>query len=229
MGGGASSATTQQQNLTTQQTQQTMAFDQQLQQLFQKQYGTQQTQLDFLNSVLKPVVANAQAGNGMSPAELAALRTSTTDQLSTQEQHAQAALNQTLKSSGDSNVPSGVTVGANAALANQEFQANANAQNSITIANAQQANSNLFNAVGALSGVAQQENPNALQSGALEGGSTVAGLGSAQSGLQNSITQANANSFFGKLGSSFASGLGGGLSGALTGGIGQALPFANPF
>lgn len=229
MGGGASSATKEQQQLTNEQTQQTMAFDQQLMQLFQKQYATQQTQLNFLNSILKPVASNAEAGNGFTKPELAAMRTSATDQLTTQEQNAQKALNQTLKTSGDANIPSGVTVGANEALQNSEFQANANTQNQITVANAQQANSNLFNAVNALNGVAAQESPNALQSGALEGGSTVASLGGAQGSLQNAITNANSNSFFGKLGGSFASGLGGGLSGALTGGLGMALPFANPF
>lgn len=228
-GGGASSETKEQQKLTEEQTQQTMQFDQQLMQLFQKQYATQQTQLNFLNSIMKPVEANAAAGNGFTKPELAAMRTSATDQLTSQEQNAQKALNQTLKTSGDANVPSGVTVGANEALVNSEFQANAGAQNQITVANAQQANSNLFNAANVLGGVAAQESPNALQSGALEGGSTVAGLGGAQGGLQNSITNANANSFWGKLGGSFASGLGGGLSGALTGGVGMALPFANPF
>lgn len=227
--GGPSANTQEQQQLTTEQTQQTMGFDQQLMGLFQKQYATQQNQLNFLQSILKPVAANAEAGNGYTAPELAAMRSSATDQLTSQEQNAQQALNQTLKTSGDANIPSGVTVGANEALENSEFQANAGAQNNITVANAQQANSNLFNAVSALSGVAQQESPNALESGSLEGGSTVAGLSSAQGGLQNSITNANSNSFFGKLGSGFASGLGGGLSGALTGGLGQALPFANPF
>jgi hypothetical protein len=229
MGGGASSATKEQQSLTTEQTQQTMAFDQQLEGLFQKQYATQQTQLNFLQSILKPVAANAEAGNGFTKPELAAMRTSATDQISAQEQNAQKALNETLKTSGDANIPSGVTVGADEALANQAFQAKAGAQNNITVQNAEQANSNLFNAVSALNGVATEESPTSLESGSLEGGSTVAGLSSAQGGLQNSITNANSNSFFGKLGSGFASGLGGGLAGALTGGVGMALPFANPF
>lgn len=212
MGGGASSATKEQQKLTTEQTQQTMAFDQELMGLFQKQYATQQTQLNFLNSILKPVATNAAAGNGFTKPELAAMRTSATDELTTQEQSAQKALNQTLKTSGDANIPSGVTVGANLALQNSEFQANAGTQNQITIANAQQANSNLFNAVNALNGVAAQESPNALESGSLEGGLTVASLGGTQSNLQNSIVNANSNSFFGKLGGSFATGFGGGLS-----------------
>lgn len=219
-GGGASSATKEQQQLTSEQTQQTMAFDKQLMELFQKQYATQQTQLNFLTSILKPVAENAAAGNGFTKPELAAMRTSATDELTAQEQNAQKALNQTLKTSGDANIPSGVTVGANLALQNQEFQANAGTQNQITVANAQQANSNLFNAVSALSGVAQQESPNALESGALEGGSTVANLGGTQGNLQNSIVNANSNSFFGKLGGAFATSLGGGLGTALTAGMG---------
>ena len=205
--GGASSATKQQQGVNLAASQQQLSFDNTLQTLFQKQFASQQNILQQLQATMKPVIANAQAGNGFSPAELAAMRTSTTDQLSTQEQNAQAALNQTLKANGDSNVPSGVTVGANEALQNQEFQANANAQNNITVQNAQQANSNLFNAANVFNGVAAQDNPLGYASSATAGTGAVAATGESQGALQNSITSANNNSFFGKLETGIATGI----------------------
>ena len=211
--GGASQATKQQQQLELQQTQQTMAFDQQLMGMFTQQFQNQQNQLNFLKGVMQPVISQAQTGQGFSDQALAAMRTSATDTISGQFANAQQALNQTLRTSGDANVPSGVTVGADTALLNSAAQQQAGAQNNITLASAQQAQSNLFNAANVLNGVAAQNSPNALMSGSLEGGSTVASLGSSQAALQNAITQANSNSFFGKLSSSFAGALGNTLGG----------------
>lgn len=226
--GGASSATKQQQQLTLQETKQQMGFQQQLMSLFQSQFASQKSTLDFLQNTLKPVIANAQAGNGFSPEELAAMRTQATDTVSNQFTNAQAALNQKLATSGSPNVTSGVTVGADTALLNAEAQTKAGTQNNITLANAEQARANLFNAVASLSGVAAQQSPNALESGAIEGGSTVAGLGGSQANLQNAITQADSNSFFGKLGGAFATGLGSGLAGFMTGGTNLASIFGAP-
>lgn len=215
--GGASSATKQQQQLTLQETQQQMSFNSQLMGLFQQQFQNQQNQLNFLKGVMQPVITNAQAGKGFSDEALNAMRTSATDTLSGQFQNAQAALNQQLRSSGSANIPSGVNVGADMALLQEQAKENAAAQNTITLANQQQATSNLFNAANVLNGVAAQNSPNALMSGSLEGGSTVAGLGGAQSQLQNAITNANSNSFFGKLGGAFATTLGKTLGGGLSG------------
>lgn len=220
MGGGASSATKQQQNLTMQETVKQMQFQQQLMDLFTKQFQNQQNQLNFLKGVMQPVISRAQAGHGFSDEALTAMRTGATDQLSGQFQNAQAALNQTLKTSGDANVPSGVTAGADMALVNSEAQAKAGAQNQITLADQQQANSNLFSAANVLNGVAAQNNPNALMEGVNQGGNTVANLGSSQSGLQNSITNANNSSFFGSLTKSFGSAFGSGLGTAFAGGFG---------
>src|SRR6185312_2155481 len=137
--GGGSSETKQQQQLNLQETQQQMQFNQQLMGLFQQQFQNQQNQLNFLKGVMQPVITNAQAGKGFSDEALTAMRTGATDQLSSQFQNAQAALNQQLKTSGDANIPSGVTVGADTALLNEEAKTNAGAQNNITLANAQQA------------------------------------------------------------------------------------------
>lgn len=219
--GGPSQATKDQQKVTLDASKQQLAFNSQLMGLFQKQFASQQSQLEFLKGVLQPEIKNAQAGQGFSNEALTAMRTGATDTLSGQFQNAQAALNQTLRTSGDANVPSGVTVGANAALFNSEAIAKAGAQNQITLANQQQAQNNLWNSVNALNGVAAQENPLGYANSATGGSGTIANLSSSQGALQNAIT--NAKGFFGKLGDSFAGALGSGLGSALTGGLGTGV------
>src|SRR6185437_5876903 len=216
--GGPSAATKQQQQLTLQSTEQQMDFNNQLMSLFQKQFAGQQSTLQYLKDTFQPVISNAQAGHGFSPDALAAMRTSATDNLSGQFQNAQAALNQQLKTSGSSNVPSGVTAGADLSLLEAQAQANAGAQRDITLADQQQAKSDLFNASNVLNGVAAQDNPLGYASAATGGSGAIAGLSGSQSELQNAITSANSNSFFGKLSGSFASGLGAGAATFLTGG-----------
>lgn len=208
MGGGPSSATKQQQQVTLDASKQQLAFDTTLQNLFKQQFASQKSTLDYLQSTVKPIVAQSLAGHGFSPEAEAAMRTSATDSLSQQFTNAQAALNQTLKTSGDANVPSGVTVGANAALLNQEAIAKAGAQRDITVENEQFANSNLWNSLNVLNGVSAQTDPLGYSSAATGGSGAVAGLGKSQSDLQNSITNANSNSFFGKLTSGIATGIG---------------------
>lgn len=224
--GGGSSETKQQQQLTLEQTQQQMQFSQQLMDLYEQQFQNQQNQLNFLKGVMQPVITQAQAGKGFSDAEEAAMRTTATDTLSTQFNNAKEALNQELKTSGSSNIPSGVTAGADLALVTEAAKQNAAAQNTITLASAQQARSNLFNAANVLNGVAAQNNPNPIASEATAGSSAVAGLSGSQGELQNSITNANNSSFFGKLSSGLASGFSNFI---FNGGLGEALPFANPF
>lgn len=227
--GGPSKATRQQQQVNLEASQQQLSFDNQLMDLFQKQYANQKSVLDFLQGTAKSIVSQAETGKGFDASTEAALRTSATEGLTNQFQNAQAALNQQLRSSGDINVPSGVTAGLDAGLLNEEAKAQAGAQRDITVQSAQLANSNLFNALNVLNGVSAQTNPLGYSSAATGGSGAVAGLGESQSALQNAITNASNSSFFGKLGGAFASGLGGALAGATTGGIGMALPFANPF
>lgn len=206
--GGPSQATKDQQAVTLAASKQQLTFDTQLMDLFQKQYADQKDTLDFLKNTLKPVISDAEAGKGFSADELAAMRTTASDTISQQFQNAQAALNQELRTSGDANIPSGVTVGADAALLSQQAQTEAGTQNQITVANAQQARNNLFNAVNALNGVAAQVNPLGYGSEATGGSGAIAGLGGAQSSLQNAITSANNSSFFGKLMSGISQGIG---------------------
>lgn len=221
LGGGPSAQTVEQQNLNIEQTQQTMQFDSQLMTLFNQQFANQQNQLNFLKGVLQPEITSAQAGNGFSAPALAAMRTSATDTISNQFKNAQSTLNDTLRTQGDVNIPSGVTAGADRALLTSEAQTKSGAQNQITLANAGQAQSNLWNAVNALNGVAAQNNPAYLASSANEGGSVVANLSSSQANLQNAITNANANSFMGSFMKSLGGGLGGGLAG-MTGDAGDS-------
>lgn len=206
--GGPSQATKDQQQVTLQASKQELQFQSQLMSLFQQQFADQKGVLDFLQGTLKPVIADAEAGKGFSTDEEAAMRTSATDAVSSQFQNAQQALNQELRSSGNANVPSGVTAGADTALLTEEAKTQAGTQNQITVAKAQQARSNLFNAVNALNGVAAQVNPLGYGSEASGAGGTIAGLSGAQSSLQNAITQANNSSFFGKLMTGITTGIG---------------------
>jgi hypothetical protein len=213
--GGPSQATKDQQQVTLQSSKQELQFQSQLMSLFQQQFSDQKGVLDFLQGTLKPEIAKAAAGEGFSPEALAAMRTSSTDTTAAQFQNAQAALNQELKTSGSSNVPSGVTVGADTALLTEAAKAQAGGQRQITLANANQAQNNFWNSINALNGVSAQINPLGYAGSASGAGGTVAGLGGAQSGLQNAITNAGNSSFFGQLGSGLAKGLGSGLAGAL--------------
>lgn len=213
MGGGASSATTEQQNLTNEATQQQMTFDQQMMQLFQKQYGNQQAILQYLDKNLQPIIQSSLKGQGMSPAALAAMRSQATDVISGEEQQAQQALNQReAQQMGGTNVlPSGVNAQLDAALLNQAAQQRSSAQLGITQYNQNLANSNLWNAINAYQGNAAQMNPLGYAGAATSGSGAIAGLSGSQASLQNSITQANNSSFFGTLGRSFASSLGSGF------------------
>jgi hypothetical protein len=213
MGSSPSSQTKEQQQATLEQTQTTMAFDKQLMDLFQKQFANQQDQLTFLKGILQPVATAAAAGKGFQPAEEAALRATAADTIAGNFANAKTALNQTLREQGDINVPSGVTVGADLALANQTAQQESAAQNQITLANAEQARQNLFNATDRLSNVANLTNPNPLAGEANSSAGTVAGLSGSQAGLQNAITSAQQGSFFNKLTGGFASALGNTLGG----------------
>lgn len=221
--GGGSSQTKQQQQVNLEASQQQLQFNEQLMGLFQQQFQNQQNQLNFLKGVMQPVITQAQAGKGFSDEEEAAMRTSATDNLSQQFTNAKQALNQELKTSGSSNIPSGITVGADLSLLTEEAKQQAAAQNTITLASAQQARSNLFNAANVLNGVAAQNNPNPIAGEATAGSSAVAGLSGAQGELQNAITNSSNLSFFGKLATGLGNFIGGssgqgGLASVLLGG-----------
>lgn len=206
--GGPSAATKAQQQVNLEASQKQLQFDDQLMELFQKQFASQKNVLDMLQNFSQGIIQQSMEGKGFTPATEAAMRTSATEGLTNEFQNAQAALNQELKTSGSADVPSGVTGGLETALLNSEAQAKAGAQRDITVQNASLANSNLWNAFNVLNGVSAQTNPLGYSSAATGGSGAVAGLGSAQSNLQNAITNANNSSFFGKVTSGLANAIG---------------------
>jgi hypothetical protein len=141
------------------------------------------------------------------------LRATAADTIAGNFANAKTALNQMLREQGDINVPSGVTVGADLALASQTAKEESAAENQITLASAEQARKNLLDTTGQLSTVAGLTNPNPLAGEANTSAGTVAGLSGSQSSLQSSITNATQGSFFNKLTSGFASALGNTLGG----------------
>lgn len=223
--GGASDQTKNQQNLTAEQTQSQIDFTKTLQSMFQTQYGNQQNILNFLKDTLTPVIQRAEAGNGLSPEALTAMRTGATEQTASQFNNAQTATQELEAMHGGNGLPSGVNAQLTAANATAAANSGANAQRQITEYNSNIAQSNLWNGVNALNGLAAQENPLGYAASANSGSEGVASLSGAQSSLQNSITNANANSFGGQ----FMSSVGKGLAGGLTGTLGEGLPFANGF
>lgn len=188
--------------------QQTATFDQSLMQIFQSQYATQSSQLNFLSSQLEPAIS--EGGQGYTPQQLASMRTSATDTNSQEYQAAQQALqNQTSQASGGSKLTgvAGANVEADAALANQEAIQQSSSQNQITQANANLQQTNYWNSVNALNGVAAQENPLGYAGASSNAGGTVAGLG-------NTVTNANQSQLLGALG---------GIVGGVATGAGTAI------
>jgi hypothetical protein len=226
-GGGPSQATQEQQQEDLSATQSQINFDNTLQTLFTQQYQNQTNVLNYLQNTLKPIIANSEAGNGMSQEAENAMRTSATDQLSSQYQSAQQALNATEagQMGGNNVLPSGTEGQLDESLLNSEAQNKAATQNQITEYNQSLATSNLWNAINGLNGVSAQINPLGYASSATGGTSAVASASGAQASLQNSITNANNSGFMGSL----MNGLGGNLAGAFTGSVGTALPFASGF
>lgn len=185
---------------------QQMNFDSQLMGIFNQQFATQKSQLDFLNTTMKPIIA--AGGKGYSDADLASMRTAATDTNARQFQNAQDVLqNQITQSSGGSKLAgvSGAEIQSKAALLNAEAQKEASSQEDITSQNAQLKNQNYWNAINVLSGNAAQTNPLGYAGTATSGGNTVAGLSGA-------VTQANQSQLLGALG-----GIAGGVGVAIGG------------
>lgn len=219
MGGGPSEATQQQQNLQLQSSQEQLQFNNQLMGIFTKQYQTQQDTLNYLQGQVKPIIAQSEAGQGMTTAAENAMRTSATDTIAAQGQAAQQALNakEATQLGGTNVLPSGTSAELNAALLNSTAQQQSQAQNQITQYNASLANSNLWNALNVEGGFAAQQNPLGYAGAATGGSGAVAAGSGAQSNLQNSIANANNSGFFGSLGRSLGQGIGIGTAGLLFG------------
>lgn len=184
-------------------------FDTSLQNIFTQQYATQKANLDYLTAKLKPQID--AGGTGYTPQQLASMRTAATDTNSVQFQNAQAALNNTVSQrSGGSKLTgvSGATTEANAALLNSAAQTEAGSQEQITAQNANLQQSNYWNAINTLNGVAAQNNPLGYASSATAGTGAVANASQA-------YTSSNQSQLLGALGGV----VGGAASGWASGGF----------
>ncbi len=185
-------------------------FSNQLMSTFQTQFAKQSNILDFLNGKMQSVINNPQ---GYSPEALAAARTNATENSANSFASAQQQLNNQLAARGGNGLPSGVDAQLAAQTARAGAAQNATAQNQITLQNEDQRLNNYWQALGVLSGNANQYSPLGYAGGAQSGAGAVAGLGSA---YQNS----KQSPLLGALG-----GLAGGaLSGAGTKLLGNTMP-----
>lgn len=185
--------------------QQQMQFDQQLMSLFQAQYGKQSAITSFLTGKMEPLIS--KGGQGYTPEQLAAMRTSATDTISQQTQNAQRAINATQ----ERGLPSGVNAQVQGSLMAQEAEQQAATQNQITQANANLQQENYWNAINVLNGQAATENPLGYAGGATNGSGAVAGLSEADTQRRNS-------GFLHSLATGLGTGIAGGLTSAIFGG-----------
>jgi hypothetical protein len=181
--------------------QQQATFNQQLMNIFTQQFGQQSGVLNFLQNTLQPQIQ--AGGQGYTPAQLAAQRTSASDTNAQQFQNAQQALNEQTAQHGGLDMPSGVNAALQQNLDVAGAQQEANSQNQITQANANLQQQNYWNSLNALNGVAAEFNPQSYASGATSGSNAVAGLSQAN-------TAANNSGFTGAFESALGKTLGGG-------------------
>lgn len=180
-------------------------FTNTLNSIFQQQYATQQSQLQYLQKQLQPQLTNPQ---GYTPTQLTSLQTNATDTNSQQFQNAEKALNNTIsQQAGGSKLAgvAGATIQEQAALQNAEAQTQAASQQQIQQQNAQLQQQNYWNAVNALNGVATQENPLGYAGATTDTANSVTGLSQA-------VTASNQSQLLGALG-----GVVGGVGSALAG------------
>lgn len=164
--------------------QQQAAFSAQLANVFQKQFAQQSDVLNFLKGALEPQITNP---TGYSDQALAAMRTSATQNISSQYDNAQRALQNQNFINGSRDLPSGVQDMQMGALKQGEASDTASAQNTITLNNENLKQSNYWNAIGALSGgVASQYNPLGYAGASTGAANSVAGLSEAYKNSQSS-------------------------------------------
>ena len=158
-------------------------FTNQLRSVFGQQFGQQSGILNFLNQKLTAQVQNPQ---GFSPEQMAALNTNNTEGAAKAYANAQQATQQAEAARGGSTLPSGVSAQLNAENANAGASQLAQGEYQIQLANAQQKQNNYWNALGGLSGVAQQENPIGYSGAATGGAESVGTLGTEYNSTQQS-------------------------------------------
>lgn len=149
----------------------------QLMNIFQAQYGAQNQVLQYLQSQFAPQIAKPE---GFAPQDLAAMRTQASDVAAQQATAArQAAANRVPGGGSKLAGVAGTTLQTQAAIDAAQAGAETQAQTSISLQNALQAQQNRQFAAGILSGVAQQQNPLGYSGQILSGGQAIGDLSQA--------------------------------------------------
>ncbi len=186
----------------------TANFTNQLFSSFSQQFGAQSSILSFLTNKMTAMASNPE---GFSPEMKAALNTQATQGTAADYAKAQQATNAVNAAHGGNGLPSGVQAQLNAGNAAMAAGEESAAKTNIGIADAQQQQSNYWNAINGLTGTAAMYNPTGYANSGIGGANAVSGLSQAvsqsqQSGFTNTLT----NSFAKGLGSSLGSFAGGG-------------------
>jgi hypothetical protein len=196
------------------------AFSNTLQASFATAFANNQAILQNLKTTLSNIIANP---TGFSPAALTAARTNATDNVSREFQSASTAANAVAAAHGGDALPSGVSAQVSGQIAQGAAAEQSKEQEQITLANEQQRQQNYWNAIGALGGVANAENPTGYA-----GSSSTAANASTNAG--NLLLQSQ-QATWGDIGGiiSGVAGLGtsiatGGLSGLIRGRSGGSAP-----
>jgi hypothetical protein len=171
-------------NTLKQSEQQQAAFQAQLMQVFQKQYGDQSEVLKFLRGKLEPMLDHP---TGYSDSAKAAMRAQAVDTISNQYDNAQKAVQGIQFARGGRDLPSGVDAMQIGALKGSQASDTAGALNTIELNDENLKESNYWNAMNVLSGnVASQFNPLGYAGQATSAGEATANLGQAYNASKQS-------------------------------------------
>jgi hypothetical protein len=161
-------------SLISQQEAQQNGFNKQLATLFTSTFGKQSAVLNFLTDKLTAQVNNP---TGMSPEQLATLRTENTESAAKSFAAAQTATQSIEAGRGGSSLPSGVSEQLTGENANAAATAKAAGDTNINLADAELKQKNYWNAVSGLDEVSSMENPTGYGSLYNQGSSNVGTLG----------------------------------------------------
>jgi hypothetical protein len=180
------------------------AFTGTLQQVFASNNASQQAQLNFLNNKLQSAIQNPQ---GYSPSTLAAMRASATNQTAATNQNVQRQVQNMLATRGGAEaLPSGVDAQIASTIASKSAQDLNQAQDDITMRNADLQNENQQRALSEELGVAQTENPEGFANAENQSAADV-------SNLSEAVTKAKGPGWSSILGGVVGAGLSGWASG----------------
>lgn len=181
-------------------------FNSTLQSAFATQFGAQTDVLNYLKNTLEPQIANP---TGLDAATKASMTSGVINDAATTYQNSLKSVQAGMSTHGGPNaLPSGVTAQIQGALGGQEAGTESSGLEAIQQQDAQLKNTNMWNSVNALSGVAAQTNPLGYATAEDSGAGAVSNLSSA-------FTQSNQSQLLGALG-----GIAGGIGSAFGGWLG---------